>query len=168
MPLQPMNLLKSRGRICLAHQSFKSTRSHQASPAPFRTCRMSIQRFPALLLVSLNRSITRPAILPCWSHPLACKAHRCLATNSSPAGDSSKPSPRTGSGVAAVAAADEKDKSRSQTLLEPDPSLPIVEYDTRTGPCSKKCENLSKSKCRKSDCGNVAIAHCAHVNTQIY
>jgi 4a-hydroxytetrahydrobiopterin dehydratase len=91
---------------------------------------MSRQRLSTLLLASLSRSTVRPMVLRCWTaRPVPVKACRSLATSPPLGRDSSRMSSPGDD------AALEKDSTPGEnlTLPDPDPSRPIVEYDTLNG-----------------------------------
>ena len=90
---------------------------------------MLLRRWPAVHLVSVGRPTARPAVLRCCVKPLPAKFCRHLATDIPSGSDSSKPSSPTSSEAAKEAAS----PSHKPSSRDPDPSLPLVEYDSLLG-----------------------------------
>ena len=89
-----------------------------------------MQRSSTLLNTSLSRCLARPTVLRRRApKPFPRKARQYLQTNGPSESDSSKSSSPTGS----EAAKEDVTPSHKPILSDPDPTLPIVEYDTRRG-----------------------------------
>lgn len=91
---------------------------------------MSTQHSSALLVAFLSRTTARHTALRCWtSAPVRYKARRYLVRDGPSGKDSSRPLSHTDD----PASKRDTRLGKRLTVADPDPSLPIVEYDTLLG-----------------------------------